>query len=202
MKNKVNGIYLESDLVCPNPSDFDVVCKVGMDWLLEKLYQEYGTTRISNKYVIEYKGRLYYKYDSNCYLIERTTVAKVMKPIISFINVFNSDSCLIKIDDNVNYKVVTSCFGRFLTYMICSYKQIAPETTIFLFKVFDAVTYSDSVYIFQYRIAVTNILLNWVYFIYQDDDACTFEFTICSESINGISINEGGIYVIEVHGLL
>ena len=201
MKNKVNGIYLESDLVCPNPSDFDVVCKVGMDWLLEKLYQEYGTTRISNKYVIEYKGRLYYKYDSNCYLIERTTVAKVMKPIISFINVFNSDSCLIKIDGNVNYKAVTSCFGRFLTYMICSYKKIAPETNIFLFKVFDAVTYSDSAYTFQYRIAVTNIRLNWVDFIYQDD-ACTFKFTICSKSINGISINEGGTYVIEVHGLL
>lgn len=75
MKNRVNGIYLESDIVYPNPFEHTVVCKVDMEWLIERLYQEYGTTKISNKYIIEYKGKLYYRHDSSCYLIEKNVVS-------------------------------------------------------------------------------------------------------------------------------
>lgn len=71
----INRIYchlVESNLVYPSHNEYRRVCKVDKEYVEELIHMLFGDKvhKISNKYVVEMNGRLYYNHDGNIWLIE------------------------------------------------------------------------------------------------------------------------------------
>ena len=69
--NRIIHDTIESDLVYPGLHDYKWICKVDKDFVKDQLQDEFGVSRINNKYVIRMStGQMWYQHDGSTWLIE------------------------------------------------------------------------------------------------------------------------------------